>query len=454
MVMQSVNPATGCVFQTYKADTQDDIDRKLLQTCSAFDVNKSRPFSERSAKIRAAADILRSRKDEFATLMTNEMGKLYQTSCSEIEKCADLCEYYAEHAESLLADEDIEIENKKAYIKYLPIGCVLAVMPWNFPFWQVFRFAVPTLMAGNVGVLKHASNVTGCALAIEEIFKEAGFSNHEFQALIVGSDKVADIIADDRIHAVTLTGSEKAGSAVAAQAGKHIKKSVLELGGSDPFIVMPSADIDKALELAVIGRILNNGQTCIAAKRYIIHADIYDAFKARLIERFESLNVGDPMDEHKDVGPLSSQSIRDELHEQVQKTLDHGASLLCGCVVIEGEGNYYQPGLLADIPKDSPAYKDELFGPVGLLFRVDSIEDAITLANDTRFGLGSVICSTDDHEIDYAVRHINAGATFVNALMSSDARLPFGGTKYSGYGRELSAHGLREFTNIKTIVME
>lgn len=452
MAMKSINPATGEVFEEYTEDSMEAIEAKLSLTVEAFSVNKSRSFEQRSEKLQAAADLLRLRQDKYARLMTNEMGKLYSMACAEVEKCADLCEYYAQNAEELLADEHIELDDKKAYVKYLPIGCVLAVMPWNFPFWQVFRFAAPTLMAGNVGLLKHASNVTGCALAIEGLFKEAGFDCNEFQALLIGSDKVENVISDNRVRAVTLTGSEKAGSAVAAQAGKHIKKSVLELGGSDPFIVMPSADLDRALDLAVRGRVQNNGQTCIASKRYIIHTDVYDAFKKRLIERFEALNVGEPTHKDIDVGPLSSAAIRDELDGQVQESIKQGATLLCGCSIIDGDGYYYQPGLLEDIPQGSPAYKDELFGPVGLLFRVNDIDEAIALANDTRFGLGSVICSQDEGDIEKAVQNIDAGATFVNSLVASDARIPFGGTKYSGYGRELSAHGLREFTNIKTII--
>ncbi|MBI1300331.1 MAG: aldehyde dehydrogenase family protein, partial [Alphaproteobacteria bacterium] len=318
--------------------------------------------------------------------------------------------------------------------------------------WQVFRFATPALMAGNVCLLKHASNVPQCALAIEQIFLDAGFPEGAFQTLLIGSEDVGRLIADDRVRAVTLTGSEKAGQAVASQAGQYIKKSVMELGGSDPFIVMPSADLDKAVAMAVKGRVQNNGQTCIAAKRFIVHEEIYDDFKTRLIEKFKGLTVGDPMNEASDVGPLATEAIRQELDQQVKDSLKKGAVKLCGAELIDGDGYYFQPGLLENVPKDSPAYYDELFGPVGLLFKISNLRDAVDIANDTRFGLGSAIYSQDENEIAYAIDNLDAGCTFVNGIVASNPRLPFGGVKYSGYGRELSVEGMLEFMNIKTIV--
>ncbi len=453
MSIQSVNPATGEIIKTYQRHNDADIEAALEKGHAAFRVHRKTDMQDRQKNMRGVADYLENNKEQYARLMTQEMGKLYTASIAEVEKCASLCRYYADHAPDFLADQHVETDAKASFVRYLPIGIVLAVMPWNFPFWQVFRFVVPALMAGNVGVLKHASNVPGCALAIEDIFKLNGFENGAFQTLLIGSDKVERIIADHRVRAVTLTGSEKAGSAVAAQAGKHLKKSVLELGGSDPFIIMPSADIDRSIELAVRGRVQNNGQTCIAAKRYIIHADIYDEYRSKLIKRFEALKVGDPMDKETDVGPLSTPKICDELQKQVDEALSAGATKLCGAEVIEGAGNFYAPGLLENIQKDSTAYKDELFGPVGLLFKVGNLDEAITLANDTRFGLGSVICSHDESEIERAISELDAGVTFVNETVSSNPALPFGGVKQSGYGRELADVGIREFTNIKTIVV-
>lgn len=453
MSIQSINPATGKIIKTYKPHSDTDIEFSLQRGQESFLTHKNTDMESRQQKMRGVADYLEDNKDEYALLMTREMGKLYSASIAEVEKCALLCRYYADHAPEFLADHCVETDAQKSFVRYLPIGIVLAVMPWNFPFWQVFRFAVPALMAGNVGLLKHASNVPGCALAIEDIFSNCGFDNGEFQTLLIGSDKVEGIIADDRVRAVTLTGSEKAGSAVAAQAGKNLKKTVLELGGSDPFIIMPSADIDQSIDLAVKGRVQNNGQTCIAAKRFLIHSDIYDVCKAKLIERFEALNIGDPMKSSTDVGPLSTAQICDELQKQVDETLRAGAVKLCGAEIIAGDGNFYAPGLLENIPKDSVAYKDELFGPVGLLFKVNDLDEAITLANDTRFGLGAVICSHDENEIERAINELDAGAVFVNGLVASNPAMPFGGVKQSGYGRELADVGVREFTNIKTIVM-
>lgn len=451
MSIQSLNPKNGVENGRYHLFDTDMIESVLEQSQSAFLKHKNTSFDSRAHQMLAVADYLDENAQDLGLMITNEMGKLLSSAVAEVHKCAQLCRYYAQNAEDILGDQLIETKASQSYVRYLPIGAIFAVMPWNFPFWQVFRFAVPALMAGNVCLLKHASNVPECALEIERIFNQCGFGNGEFQTLLIKSSQVEHIIADDRVRAVTLTGSEAAGASVAAAAGKYLKKSVLELGGSDPFIVMPSANFDESVDLAVRGRVQNNGQTCVASKRYIIHADIYDAFKAALVARYEALVVGDPCDEKTDIGPLSTHQIQVELDIQVQETLNMGATHLCGAHIIESEGHYYQPGLLENIPKGSPAYDNELFGPVGLLYKVADFDEAIALANDTRFGLGSVICTQDKGEIERAVNELDAGGTFVNTLVVSDARLPFGGTKASGYGRELSAEGIREFCNIKTI---
>ncbi len=453
MKINSINPTTGDVLETFVQLDDQEIENRIQKSYASFLLHRDSSFALRAEKMRAVSRVLRDKEDEYAAVITKEMGKLKVAAKAEIRKCADLCLYYADNAELFLKDHEIQTDAKQSYMKYLPLGPVLAVMPWNFPFWQVFRFAVPAMMAGNVALLKHASNVPGCAVLIEDTFRLAGFENDEFQSLLIGSEKVEQIIADDRIKAVTLTGSEKAGASVASIAGKHIKKAVLELGGSDPFIVMPSADIVQAVSLAVKGRVQNNGQTCIAAKRYIVHQDIYDDFKERIVQAFQVLNIGDPMEDTTDIGPLATENIRSELDNQVQETLKRGATLLCGAKIIEGDGYFYRPGLMENIPEDSPAYKNELFGPVGLLFKIANIEEAIELANDTKYGLGSVICTKNPEEIEKATTRIDAGCTFVNAIVTSDQRLPFGGTKASGYGRELSAEGIREFTNIKTVVI-
>ncbi|MGH1403697.1 MAG: NAD-dependent succinate-semialdehyde dehydrogenase [Alphaproteobacteria bacterium] len=454
MIIQTTNPATGELIKEYTLYDDQKVEEALSLSEETFKQYRTRPLDERIELILRVEAYLLRHKAQLASLMTQEMGKLYSASLSEVEKCAGLCRYYADHAYMFLQDQKVDVDASRSFIRYLPIGPVLAVMPWNFPLWQVFRFAIPTLIAGNTGVLKHASNVSGCALAIEEIFHACGFDRGAFQTLLIGSDKVASIIADARIRAVTLTGSEYAGSAVAMQAGKHIKKTVLELGGSDPFIVMPSADLGMALDLAVIGRVQNNGQTCIAAKRYIIHENIYDVFKENLIARYQALKVGSPMEEGIDIGPLATPQILKEIVTQVDETIAMGGVKLCGGDVFDGPGNFYRPALLEDIPVHSPAYQGELFGPVGLLFKVSDMDEAIQLANDTRFGLSSVLCSQNEVEIEAAINELDCGATFINALTASHPALPFGGVKYSGYGRELSALGLYEFMNAKTIVAQ
>tara|TARA_B100001989_G_scaffold248117_1_gene221292 strand:+ start:888 stop:2255 length:1368 start_codon:yes stop_codon:yes gene_type:complete len=454
MSIQTTNPATGEILKEFEPFDNAAIEQALDKADRAYEAYRLTSYDSRSEILQKAADILESEKDKFATIMTVEMGKTLASAKAEIAKCANLCRYYAEHAPSFLADETIETENTKSFISYQPIGIVLAIMPWNFPFWQVFRFAAPALMAGNVGLLKHASNVPQSALAIEGIFERAGLPDGCFQTLLIGSDKVENILKDNRVKAATLTGSEGAGRSVASIAGAQIKKTVLELGGSDPFIIMPSCDLDKAISDAVKARINNNGQTCIAAKRYIVHQEIYEKVKARLIKKFETLKVGNPMDGQTDVGPLSSAQIRDELDSQVQDSVAAGARILCGAHKIDGAGFYYQPGLLDNIPEGCPADIEELFGPVASLFKIKDIEEAVSIANKTRFGLGTAIYTNDNQEQDYAINNVEAGALFINKIVASDQRLPFGGIKSSGYGRELSKIGIHEFVNIKTVVID
>ncbi len=402
----------------------------------------------------AAAGILENEKAEFGRLMTTEMGKPIKAARDEAAKCAFGLRYYAENAESFLRDEPVATDGGTAYISYQPIGAVLAVMPWNFPFWQVLRFAAPALMAGNVALLKHASNVPQCALAIEEIFRRAGFPEGVFQTLLISSGQVSRVIDDPRIMAVTLTGSEPAGRQVAAQAGGRIKKTVLELGGSDPFIVMASADLPAAAATAVKARTINNGQSCIAAKRFIVADAIASEFQRRFVAGMEALKVGDPMDESTDVGPLATAQVLEDLDQQVQKSVAAGARILTGGKRLDRPGNYYAPTVLADIPLNAPAYREEMFGPVASLFRVADRDAAIRLANDSTFGLGSSVWTNDEQERDRFIRDIEAGQVFVNGMTASDPRLPFGGVKASGYGRELSVYGIREFVNVKTVFIK
>ena len=401
--------------------------------------------------MRKAATILDAECRELGRLMTLEMGKPVGAAIAEAEKCATACRYYAENAEHFLADQPVEMEGGKSWVAFQPIGVVLAIMPWNFPFWQVFRFAVPSLMAGNVGVLKHASNVPQCALAIEDVFRRAGFGDGIFQTLLVGSDMVEGIVADARIAAVTLTGSDGAGRSVASVAGKHLKKSVVELGGSDPFVVMPSADLEQAVSTAVTARMINNGQSCIAAKRFIIHEKIYDEFLKKFVAGVSAIRIGDPMDEKTQLGPLATGTIRDQLDEQVKTSVAAGARLATGGKKLEGEGFFYAPTVLTDIPPHAPAAREELFGPVASVFRARDLSDAIRLANGTSFGLGASAWTRDAAERDRFVTEIESGLLFINGMVASDPRLPFGGVKNSGFGRELGEFGIREFVNIKSV---
>ena len=451
MAIASINPATGETLRDFSALTPQQIEQKLQLAADTFRTYRRTSFDDRSRMMTRAAEILESEKRELGKTMTTEMGKPLKAAIGEAEKCAWVCRYYAENAERHLADEIVETNATKSYVKFQPLGPVLAVMPWNFPFWQVFRFAAPALMAGNVGLLKHSSNVPQCALAIEDIFRRAGFPEGAFQTLLIGSDAVEGVLKDRRVVAATLTGSEPAGRSVAGISGKEIKKTVLELGGSDPFIVMSSADFDTAVTTAVKARTINNGQSCIAAKRFIVAAEIYDRFEERFVSEMKSLRIGDPMDESTEIGPLAMRQIRDDLVEQVKKAVDAGARVLTGGNKLDGPGNFYEPTVLVNVAPSSPVSCEEIFGPVAMLFRVANIDEAIQLANATPFGLGASAWTTDTNEQAKFIEEIECGCVFVNGMVASDPRLPFGGVKNSGYGRELAEFGIREFVNIKTV---
>jgi succinate-semialdehyde dehydrogenase/glutarate-semialdehyde dehydrogenase len=400
--------------------------------------------------MRKAAGLLEERQKKYGRLMTTEMGKPITAAIAEVNKCALVCRYYADNAAQFLADEPVKTE-AETFIRYEPIGCVLAVMPWNFPFWQVFRFAAPALMAGNVGLLKHSSNVPQCALAIEEVFRDAGFVDHEFQTLLITSEQVSRVLNDDRVKAVTLTGSEPAGASVASTAAKRIKKSVLELGGSDPFIVMPSANLEEAVKTAVKARIVNNGQSCIAAKRFIVHTNIAQEFETKFAAAMNALKIGDPLDESTEIGPLAMPQIVNDIANQVDRSVAAGAKILTGGKRIGERGNFYAPTVLANVPRNAPAACEETFGPVAAVFRVRDAEEAIEVANETAFGLGASVWTHDRQEAMRFIDGIESGQVFVNAMVASDPRVPFGGVKHSGFGRELGVYGIREFVNIKTV---
>jgi succinate-semialdehyde dehydrogenase / glutarate-semialdehyde dehydrogenase len=449
----SRNPTSGEILRRFEFDSDAEIERKLQRAVEAFEKHRRADFAERARRMRRLSEMLEAEKQPLGRIMTLEMGKPIRAAVQEAEKCANACRYYAEHASAFLADEPAGLEAGRAFVRYQPLGAVLAIMPWNFPFWQVFRFAAPALMAGNVGLLKHASNVPQCAVSITNLFCRAGFTEGVFQALMVGSDRVERVILDDRVSAVTLTGSVGAGSSVAATAGKAIKKTVLELGGSDPFIVMPSADLEAAVRTAVLARTINNGQSCIAAKRFIVHRKIAAEFERRFVDRMRTLRVGDPMEETTDIGPLATEDVLRLLTDQVQRTLRMGGRLLLGGKQSERPGFFFEPTVLTDVPPESPACHEEMFGPVASLFRAESFEEAIDIANRTQFGLGACLWTQDARERDLFVDQIQAGLAFVNGMVASDPRLPFGGVKQSGYGRELGRLGILEFVNAKTVVI-
>jgi succinate-semialdehyde dehydrogenase/glutarate-semialdehyde dehydrogenase len=453
MPIQSLNPATGKLLRSFDSLTPEALESKLALAASAARTYPSESLDHRIFWMRRLAALLEHDLEDLAILMTTEMGKTLVSARAEVAKCAAGCRYYAENAARILAPEPIETEHAESYVRWDPLGVVLAVMPWNFPLWQVFRFAAPALMAGNVALLKHASNVPQCALAIEALIRRAGFPRGSFQTLLIEARQVEHILNDERVAAVTVTGSEAAGRAVAAQAGWLIKKSVLELGGSDPFLVLPSAHLDQAIAAAVHARCINNGQSCIAAKRFLIHEDIYDEFERRFVEGMAALRVGDPMLETTDIGPLASPQIVEELVAQVAAAKTAGGRILTGGERMAGIGNYFQPTVIAGVLRTAAITREEIFGPVALLFRIGSLKEAIALANDTPFGLSASAWTTDAAEQQQLAASLQCGAVFFNAPVASDPRLPFGGTKRSGYGRELSAAGMREFLNAKTVVV-
>jgi succinate-semialdehyde dehydrogenase/glutarate-semialdehyde dehydrogenase len=450
-MIASINPATGETVRTFDPLRAAEIDEKIARADAAFRSYRRTSLADRARWLTAAAEILESEKDKFGRIMTLEMGKPIGAARAEAAKSALGCRYYVEHGARLLADEPVEAGPDRNFLRYQPLGVVLAVMPWNFPFWQVFRFAAPALMAGNTGLLKHASNVPQCALAIEDIFRRAGFPPDVFQTLLIGSAAVEHVLDDPRVKAASLTGSEPAGAQVASRAGRRIKRTLLELGGSDPFIVTPNADLDRAVRTAVEARSINNGQSCIAAKRFIVDQRIVSEFERRLAAGMDALRIGDPMDETTQLGPLATPDILEGLDEQVRSSVEMGARLVTGGHPISRPGNFYAPTVLADVPEDSPAYREELFGPVAVLLPARDIDDAIRLANDTEFGLGASAWTGDAAEQARFTDEIEAGMVFVNSMVASDPRLPFGGVKHSGYGRELGAYGIREFVNIKTV---
>ena len=454
MPIESVNPATGETLKLYEEMTPQQTTAAVAQAHDAWKGWRKATFAERATPMKKAAAILRERKEEFAKLMALEMGKPFKQGVAEAEKCALGCEYYADHAEAHLAPEPVKTEASKSYIAFEPLGVVLAVMPWNFPFWQVFRFAGPALMAGNAGVLKHASNVPGCALEIEKVFKDAGFPDGVFRTLLIGSKQVKAVIENPLVSAVTLTGSTPAGKSVAAHAGAVIKKTVLELGGSDPYIVLEDADLEYAVNTCATSRLINSGQSCVNAKRFIVLEPLVAAFTEKLVAAMKQRKMGDPLAADTDIGPQARPDLRDELHQQVVDSVAKGAKLLLGGEIPPGKGSFYPPTVLADVKPGMPAYHEELFGPVASIFSARDEDEAIRIANDSIFGLGAAVFTKDVARGERVARQIEAGCTFVNTLVASDPRLPFGGIKEAGYGRELGSYGIKEFVNIKTVYVK
>ncbi len=451
--LKSINPATGEVIETYAETSNAQLARILEGVEQAFQDWRRRPVADRTALLRRAAQILRQGKLTYARTMALEMGKPLSQGEAETEKCAAVCDYYAEQGAAFLAQQPRDLDGTRSYVRFDPIGPVLAVMPWNFPFWQVFRFAAPALLGGNVGVLKHASNVTGCALAIEDVFRQAGFPEHTFRSLVLSSGRVADVIADARIRAVTLTGSEAAGSQVAEQAGRHLKKTVLELGGSDAFIVLEDADVPKAAKTAADARLINSGQSCIAAKRFIVVEPVANQFEELFTAEMASRRMGDPLASGTQVGPQARTELRDELHRQVQRSVRRGAQLQVGGVVPKGAGAYYPPTVLTRVRPGMAAFDEEVFGPAAAVIRARDAAEATSIANASPYGLGAAVWSADRTRAERVAADLDVGCVFINGMVRSDARLPFGGVKHSGYGRELSEYGLREFLNIKSVAV-
>lgn len=451
MAIETINPATGELVKSFNEMTKKEVDDIIDHAHEAFLSWREVPYAERSKLMMNAANVLKEKKEDYGKILTLEMGKPIKQAISEVEKCAWVCQYYAENAEKILQKEVIETDASQSYVQFDPIGVVLAVMPWNFPFWQVFRFAAPALMAGNVGILKHASNVPMSALAIEQIFSQAGFPQNTFKTLLISSSQVSDVIKNPKVKAATLTGSEHAGKKVASDSGKELKKTVMELGGSDPFIILNDADLDSAIDTAVTARLINNGQSCIAAKRFIVVEDIYEEFEKKFVEKMKSIKIGDPMNHDTELGPMAREDLLIELDEQVKKSIEKGAKLLCGGERLNQEGYFYPATVISNIQPGMKAYNEELFGPVASIFKAKDDDDAIRIANDSEFGLGASLWTNDLDKAKDLAHKIESGSVFINGLVKSDPRLPFGGVKISGYGRELSHYGIKEFVNIKTV---
>lgn len=454
-MLKSINPVTNEVVKTYEPHTKDGVKSIINSVDKTWHHWRSTSFMSRGQLIQNLASILRSKKEELAFLMAQEMGKLKKEGIAEIEKCASVCDYYAANAETFLANEPIQTEATKSFVSYQPLGTILAVMPWNFPFWQVFRFVAPTVMAGNTAVLKHASNVPGCAVAIEELFREAGFPENVFRSLLIGSNLVKEVIQHKAIKGVSLTGSTPAGKSVAAIAGSELKKCVLELGGSDPYLILKDANIEEAAKICASGRLLNAGQSCIGAKRFIVVEEVYAQFLEHFTHEMNAAHFGDPFDEESTMGPMAREDLREELHQQVVSSMEKGAEVVIGGEIPHRKGTYYPPTILENVQPGMPAYDDELFGPVASVIKVKDVEEAIRVANDTEFGLGAAVFTSDIKQGEnIAEMQLEAGACFVNDFVKSDPRLPFGGIKTSGFGRELSIHGIKEFMNAKTVVVK
>ena len=451
MAIETINPATEELVKKFTPISDEEVKNIIDQVDDEFNLWKNKTYAERKMLMLKSAEILRNEKRHYAEILTLEMGKPIKQAIAEVEKCALVCEYYAENSETFLLNEIIETDASESYVQFDPIGIVLAVMPWNFPFWQVFRFAAPALMAGNAGILKHASNVPMSALAIEEIFHKAGFPDNIFRTLLIESKQVEAVIENPKVKASTLTGSEYAGSMVASKSGKMLKKSVMELGGSDPFIILADANLDEAVNTAVTARMLNNGQSCIAAKRFIVVDDIAEMFEEMFVKKMDETVVGDPMNDETDLGPIAREDLLLELHEQVEKSAEAGAKILTGGKRIDRKGYYYPATILTDVKKGMLAYNQELFGPVATVIKVKGEEEAVKVANDTPYGLGASIWTNDTEKAKRLAKQIDSGSVFINGMVKSDPRLPFGGVKLSGFGRELSHYGIKEFVNIKTV---